>query len=122
MRNLRSRGNASLVFICFVEYSNFDRHKTSLRIIEQAVSVSMGQDLELVSISEARARACVSIYFRMFVNLPFRTLMAKTQLSSNVLFVALIFPVAKPTTRTRSPCAMNSGGSGYEVSTVSLAF
>ena len=32
--------------------------------------------------------------------------------STNVLFVALIFPVATPTTRTRSPCAMNSGGSG----------
>src|SRR5580698_7668708 len=48
--------------------------------------------------------------------------MSKTQWSSNVLFVALILPVAKPTTRTRSPCAMNSGGSGYEVSTVSLAF
>jgi len=36
--------------------------------------------------------------------------MSKTQWSSNVLFVALILPVAKPTTRTRSPCAMNSGG------------
>src|SRR6202451_979710 len=48
--------------------------------------------------------------------------MAKTQWSSNFLFVALILPVAKPTTKTRSPCAMNSGGSGYEVSTVSLAF
>jgi hypothetical protein len=33
-----------------------------------------------------------------------RTLMAKTKWSSNVLFVALIFPLAKPTTRTRSPC------------------
>ncbi|MCW3101113.1 MAG: hypothetical protein JWL77_6731 [Chthonomonadaceae bacterium] len=31
-------------------------------------------------------------------------------------------PLAKPTTRTRSPCAMNSGGSGYEISTVSEAF
>src|SRR5580692_8353422 len=58
----------------------------------------------------------------MFVSLPFRVVMAKTQWSSNVLFVALILPVAKPTTTTRSPCAMNSGGSGYEVSTVSLAF
>src|ERR1019366_5430875 len=80
------------------------------------------QGLGLAAISEARASACVSIYSRMFVSLPFRTVMAKTQWSSNVLFVALILPVAKPTTRTRSPCAMNSGGSGYEVSTVSLAF
>src|SRR5271169_4069005 len=77
---------------------------------------------ERVESAEARASACVSIYSRMFVNLPFRTVMAKTQWSSNVLFVALILPVAKPTTKTRSPCAMNSGGSGYEVSTVSLAF
>src|SRR6202171_5690676 len=82
----------------------------------------MGQGLGLAAISEARASACVSTYSRMFVTLPFRTVMAKTQLSSNVLFVALILPVAKPTTTTRSPCAMNSGGSGYEVSTVSLAF
>ena len=44
------------------------------------------------AISEARASACVSIYSRMFVDLPFRTIMAKTQWSSNVLFVALIFP------------------------------
>src|SRR5579864_887697 len=36
--------------------------------------------------------------------------MAKTQSSLNALFVALIFPVATPTTRTRSPCATNSGG------------
>src|SRR3984957_11658144 len=82
----------------------------------------MGQALGLAAVSEARASACVSIYSRMFVSLPFRTVMAKTQWSSNVLFVALILPVAKPTTTTRSPCAMNSGGSGYEVSTVSLAF
>src|SRR3984957_8006585 len=73
-------------------------------------------------ISEARASACVSIYSRMFVSLPFRTVMAKAQWSSNVLFVALILPVAYPEATTRSPCAMNSGGSGYEVSTVSLAF
>ena len=78
----------------------------------------IGQSLGLASISEARASACVSIYSRMFVNLPFRTVMAKTQWSSNVLFVALIFPVAKPTTRTRSPCATNSGGFGYVVSIV----
>ena len=53
------------------------------------------------SICEARASACVSIYSRMFVTLPFRTVIAKTQWSSNVLFVALIFPLATPTTRTR---------------------
>ena len=41
---------------------------------------------------EARARACVSMYSRIFVTLPFRTVMAKTQWSSNVLFVALTFP------------------------------
>src|SRR5512132_2612600 len=62
------------------------------------------------SICEARASACVSIYSRIFVTLPFRTVMSKTQLSLNGLFVALIFPVATPTTRTRSPCATNSGG------------
>ncbi len=32
----------------------------------------------LVAVSEARASACVSIYSRTFVNLPFRTVMAKT--------------------------------------------
>ena len=37
--------------------------------------------------------------------------MAKIQWSSKVLFVALIFPLAKPTTKTRSPCATNSLGS-----------
>src|SRR5450755_2498030 len=88
----------------------------------RVVSVSMGQGLGLASISEARTSACVSIYSRMFVSFPFRTVMAKTQSSSNVLFVAMILPLAKPTTRTRSPCATNSGGFGYEVSTVSLAF
>jgi hypothetical protein len=39
------------------------------------------------------------------------TVMAKIQSSSNVLFVALIVPLAKPTTTTLSPCAMNSRGS-----------
>ena len=73
----------------------------------------MGQDLGLASISEARARACVSIYSLMLSTLPFRTVMSKTHWSLYGLFVALIFPVAKPMTRTRSPCAMNSGGSGY---------
>src|SRR4051795_11574797 len=51
------------------------------------------------------------MYSRMFVSLPLRTVMAKTQSSLNVLFVALIFPFANPTTRTRSPCATNSRGS-----------
>ena len=74
------------------------------------------------SICEARARACVSIYSRIFVTLRSRTVMSKTQSSLNDLFVALIFPVATPTTRTRSPCATNSGGSGYVVSTSSDAF
>src|ERR1700680_3540562 len=66
-------------------------------------------------ISEARASASVSMYSRMFVTLPFRTVMAKTQSSSNVLFVNLTLPLAKPTTRTRSPCATNSGGSFHRV-------
>lgn len=57
----------------------------------------------LGTISEARASACVSTYSRMFVTFPFRTVMAKTQWSSNVLFVALILPVAKPMIRTRFP-------------------
>src|ERR1700689_2128087 len=82
----------------------------------------MGQGLGLAAISEARASACVSMYSRMFVSLPFRTVMAKTQSSLKVLFVALIFPVATPTTRTRSPCATNSGGCGYAVSISSDAF
>src|SRR3954447_13090724 len=63
------------------------------------------------SICAARASACVSIYSRMFVSLPSRTVMSKTQSSSKVLFVALTFPFAKPATRTRSPCATNSRGS-----------
>src|SRR5580692_7360065 len=63
------------------------------------------------SICEARASACVSMYSRMLVSLPSRTVMAKIQSSSNGLFVALTFPVAKPTTSTRSPCATNSRGS-----------
>ena len=53
------------------------------------------------SICEARASACVSTYSRMFVTLLFRTVMAKTQRSWNVLFVALILPRAKPTTLRR---------------------
>src|SRR5258708_11166115 len=65
------------------------------------------------SLWEARARACVSIYSRIFVTLPFRTVMAKTQSSLNGLFVALIFPVATPTTSTRSPCATYLRGSVY---------
>src|ERR1700680_282110 len=61
----------------------------------RVVSVSMGQSLGLAAVSEARASACVSTYSRTFVNLPFRTVMSKTQWSSNVLFVALILPVAE---------------------------
>src|SRR3984957_7003319 len=74
------------------------------------------------SICEARAKACVSIYSRIFVTLRSRMVMSKTQSSLNDLFVALIFPVATPTTITRSPCATNSGGFGYVVSTSSDAF
>jgi integrase len=37
----------------------------------RVVSVSMGEGLGLAAISEARASACVSIYSRMFVTLPF---------------------------------------------------
>ena len=43
----------------------------------RVISVSMGQGLGLAAFSEARASACVSIYSRMFVSLPFRTVMAK---------------------------------------------
>ena len=57
----------------------------------------------------APAPACR--YTPGFVTLPFRTVMSKTQSSLNGLFVALNFPVATPTTRTRSPCATNSGRS-----------
>src|ERR1700722_12235832 len=74
------------------------------------------------SLCEARARACVSTYSRIFVTLPSRTVMSKTQSSLNGLFVALIFPVATPTTTTRSPCTTNSGGVGYLVSISSDAF
>ena len=42
--------------------------------------------------AEAFAKACVSMYSRIFISLPFRTVMSKTQSSLNVLFVALIFP------------------------------
>ena len=55
----------------------------------------MGEGVGFVSVSEARAKACVSIYSRMLVSLPSRTVMAKTQSSSNVLFVALIFPLGE---------------------------
>ena len=55
---------------------------------------AMCQGLRLTAVSEARANACVSIYSRIFVTLPFRTVMSKTQSSLNGLFVALIFPVA----------------------------
>ena len=44
--------------------------------------------LALAAISKPRASASVSIYSRMFVTLPFRTVKAKTQWSSNALFVA----------------------------------
>ena len=43
------------------------------------ISVWMDQGLGPAVISEALAIACVSIYSRMFVTLPFRTVMAKTQ-------------------------------------------
>jgi hypothetical protein len=105
-RCLNARGTlftvqkALRLFNVFVDFTN------------RFVSVSMGKGLGLAAISEACAGACVSIYSRMFVSLPFRTVMAKTQSSLNVLFVALILPLAKPTTRTRSPCAMNSGALG----------
>jgi hypothetical protein len=45
------------------------------------------------AIPEARASARVSIYSRMWVTLPSLTVRAKTKSSSNVWFVALIFPV-----------------------------
>src|ERR1700743_2741491 len=54
--------------------------------------ISKDQSLGLASVSEAHASACVSIYSRIFVSLPFRTAMSKTQSSMNVLLVALISP------------------------------
>src|ERR1039457_410919 len=90
--------------------------------IAERNSAMGGQGLGLAAVAEARARACVSMYSRIFVSLPFRTVMSKTQSSLNGLFVALIFPVATPTTRTRSPCATNSGGAGYVISISSDAF
>jgi len=77
-------------------------HESFVRRLLSVVSVSMDKGLGLASISEASANACVSIYSRMFVSLPFRTVMAKTQWSSNVLFVNMTLPLAKPITRTRS--------------------
>lgn len=56
------------------------------------------------SVRAARVMACVSMYSRIVASLPPRTVMASTQRSSNGLFVALIFPVATPMTRTRSLC------------------
>src|ERR1043166_6221471 len=76
------------------EWGRFTRRSSFRRF------VATGQGLGLASISEARASACVSIYSRMFVSLPFRTVMAKTQWSSNVLFVAMILPLAKPADNT----------------------
>ena len=58
--------------------------------------------------AEAFAKAWVSMYSRIFVSLPFRTVMSKTQSSLNVLVVALIFTVATPTAKTRHPCAQSS--------------
>ena len=48
----------------------------------------MGQGLGLVSISEARASACVSIYSLMCATLPSRMVMSKTHSSLYGLFVA----------------------------------
>jgi hypothetical protein len=45
----------------------------------RVVSVTMVQGLGPASTLEARASACVSTYSRMFFNLPFRTVTAKTQ-------------------------------------------
>ncbi len=78
-------------------------HETS-----RVVSVSMPR---LASTSEARASDCVSIYSRCSSDLPFRMgLMAATQRSSNVLFVAAIFPLAKPMTRTPVSVQKKRGG------------
>jgi hypothetical protein len=53
---------------------------------------------------------------------PSGTKLSKNHSSLYGLFVALIFPVATPMTRTRSPCATNSGGFGYFISTSLDAF
>lgn len=57
-------------------------------------TVPKGQGLGRASVSDARPSACVSTYSRMFVTLPFRTVMEKIQWSSNVLFADLMLPVA----------------------------
>ena len=62
------------------------------------------------SMCEDRARAWVSMYSRIFVTLPFRTVMAMTQSSLNVLFVALIFPVATPRPEPCTPALRIRGG------------
>jgi len=69
-----------------------------------------------------KCMACVSMYPRIVASLPSRIVMSKTQWSSHGLFLALIFPVATPTTRTRSSCATDSGGFGLVISTASAAF
>ena len=69
----------------------------------------MGQDLGLASVSEARASACVSMYSRIFVTLPFRTVMAKTQLSLNALFVALCVQLIKILLRDLCASGVSSG-------------
>jgi hypothetical protein len=117
---LRQDEKAILPYVGY-ECEDISTYSLTLRIVSCGIGLD-GLGLGLASISEARASACVSTYSRMFVSLPFRTVMANTKWSSNVLFVALTFPLAKPTTRTRSPCATNSGGFGNEVSTVSEAF
>ena len=50
----------------------------------RAVSVSMGRGLGFVSISEARASACVSMYSRIFATLPFRTAMSRPMIQVDV--------------------------------------
>jgi hypothetical protein len=68
-RRLNARGHAVYGSEGIAAAQRIRRLYESFRV----VSVSMGQGLGLASISEARASACVSIYSRTFVNLPFRT-------------------------------------------------
>jgi hypothetical protein len=74
------------------------------------------------SLCEARAGACVSIYSRILVTLPSRTVMSNTQLSRERLIRGFDFPVATPTTRTPVSLRHEFGGFGYVISTSSEAF
>jgi hypothetical protein len=79
---------------CLIEYLSATTSRECRWSDNLVATVPKGQRLGRASVSDARPSACVSTYSRMFVTLPFRTVMEKTQWSSNVLFADLMLPVA----------------------------